>query len=180
MIFKSVLKNVISNFKVKKMYKMNYSDQIVRSIVLTTFMKKKFNILFMMFITILLRSFLASLLCLLFSYNLYIDFFLHSLFTVGVVLYSHIIYDVLKSNEHYIFWLLGMLVFSALVGFVIGIAGFIFLFLLLKARLSVIKSGLGALAFLVFLGILSDRLTLQYPTGLLQDVAGVTLPWPFQ
>ena len=44
MIFKSVLKNVISNLKVKKMYKMNYSDQIVRSIVLTTYMKKKFNI----------------------------------------------------------------------------------------------------------------------------------------
>ena len=40
MIFKSVLKNVINNLKVKKMYKMNYSDQIVRSIVLTTYMKK--------------------------------------------------------------------------------------------------------------------------------------------
>ena len=103
MIFKSVVKNIVSNFKVKKMYKMNYSDQIVRSIVLTTYMKKKFNILFMMFLTILLRSFLASVLCILFSYNLYIDFFLHSFITVAVVLYSHIIYDILKSKESYFY-----------------------------------------------------------------------------
>ena len=73
-----------------------------------------------------------------------------------------------------------MLVFSALVGFVIGIAGFIFLFLVLKARLSFVRSSLGALAFVFFLGVLSDRLTLQYPTGLLQEVAGVNLPWPLQ
>ena len=84
------------------------------------------------------------------------------------------------SYEHYIFWLFGMLVFSALVGFVIVIAGFIFLFLLLKARISVVRSGLGALAFVLFLGVLSDRLTLQYPSGLMQDVAGVDLPWPLQ
>ena len=88
--------------------------------------------------------------------------------------------SLLKSNEHYIFWLFGMLVFSALVGFVIGIAAFIFLFLLLKARISVVRSGLGALAFVLFLGVLSDRLTLQYPSGLMQDVAGVDLPWPLQ
>ena len=103
MIFKSVLKNVINNLKVKKMYKMNYSDQIVRSIVLTTYMKKKFNILFMMFLTIVLRSFLASLFCIIFSYNLYIDFFLHSLITVIIVLYSHIIYDLIKTKETYFY-----------------------------------------------------------------------------
>ena len=73
-----------------------------------------------------------------------------------------------------------MLVFSALVGFVIGIAAFIFLFLLLKARVSVVRSSLGALAFVLFLGVLSDRLTLQYPSGLMQDVAGVDFPWPLQ
>jgi hypothetical protein len=39
-----------------------------------------------------------------------------------------------------------------LVGFVIGIAAFILLFLLLKARLSVVRSGLGALAFVLFFG----------------------------
>lgn len=103
MIFKSILKNVVSNFKVKKMYKMNYSDQIVRSIVLTTYMKKKFNVLFMMFLTIIFRSLLASILCIIFSYNLYIDFFLHSIFTIVVVLYSHIIYDILKTKETYFY-----------------------------------------------------------------------------
>ena len=82
---------------------MNYSDQIVRSIVLTTYMKKKFNILFMMFLTIIIRSFLASILCILFSYNLYIDFFLHSFITVLIVLYSHIIYDLIKTKESYFY-----------------------------------------------------------------------------
>ena len=103
MIFKSILKNVVNNFKVKKMYKMNYSDQIVRSIVLTTYMKKKFNVLFMMFLTIIFRSLLASILCIIFSYNLYIDFFLHSIFTIVIVLYSHIIYDILKTKETYFY-----------------------------------------------------------------------------
>lgn len=88
--------------------------------------------------------------------------------------------DLSVTNEHYILWLSAMLAFSALVGFVVGISGFIFLFLLVKARLTPIKAGLGAIAFVVFLGVLSDRLTLHYPTGLLQDVAGVNLPWPFQ
>ena len=32
MIFKTILKNVVNNFKVQKMYKMNYSDQIIRII----------------------------------------------------------------------------------------------------------------------------------------------------
>ncbi len=85
-----------------------------------------------------------------------------------------------KSNEHYILWIAGMLLFSALVGFVIGIAGFILIFLLIKARLSPLKSTSGALLFVIFLGILSDRLTLQYPTGFLQDSAGINLPWPLQ
>ncbi len=99
MIFKTILKNVVNNFKVQKMYKMNYSDQIIRSVVLTTYMKKKFNILFMMFVTIIIRIFLTYLLCFFFSYNLYIDFFLHSLLTVVIVLYSHIIYDIVKTKE---------------------------------------------------------------------------------
>ena len=85
-----------------------------------------------------------------------------------------------KSNEHYILWIAGMLLFSALVGFVIGIAGFILIFLLIKARLSLLKSTSGALLFVIFLGVLSDRLTLQYPTGFLQDSAGINLPWPLQ
>ena len=61
-----------------------------------------------------------------------------------------------------------------------SVINIIFLFLLLKARVSVLRSGLGALAFVLFLGVLSDRLTLQYPSGLMQDVAGVDLPWPLQ
>ncbi len=84
------------------------------------------------------------------------------------------------SNEHYLLWLLGMLLVSAAAGFVIGIALFIFLFLLVKARTSIVKSLIGALAFVLFLGILSDRLTLEYPRGYLQSHLKVDLPWPLQ
>ena len=85
-----------------------------------------------------------------------------------------------RSNEHYLLWLLAMLVVSAGFGFVIGIALFIFLFLLIKARSGVLWSLGGAAAFILFLGILSDRLTLEYPRGYLQDELKIELPWPLQ
>ncbi|MEM9030417.1 MAG: tripartite tricarboxylate transporter permease [Pseudomonadota bacterium] len=85
-----------------------------------------------------------------------------------------------NSIEHYLVWLAAMVGFSALVGFVIAIATFIFLFLLIKARVRLIAAAVGAAAFILFLGILSDRLTLRYPTGYLQTELKVDLPWPLQ
>lgn len=85
-----------------------------------------------------------------------------------------------KTNEHYVLWLAAMLIASAIVGFVIGITTFICVFLFVKAKLSPVKSLGAALAFVIFLGVLSDRLTLEYPTGFLQTNLGVTLPWPLQ
>ena len=99
MIFKSLLLNLAKKVKVKKMYKMNYSDQIIRSLVVTTFVKKKFNILFMMLNTIIIRTVISFILCCIFTYNLYIDFFLHSIISIIVVLNSHFIYDILKARE---------------------------------------------------------------------------------
>lgn len=86
----------------------------------------------------------------------------------------------MRSSEHYLLLLLGMLLGSAVVGFVLGSGIFIFLFLLLKARLNAVKSGLGAFAFILVLGIISHKLTLVYPQGLLQTFLGVDLPWPLQ
>ena len=71
-----------------------------------------------------------------------------------------------------------MLLFSGLVGFVLGIATFISIFLWRGAKIVWWKAVLGGGAFVLFLGILSDQLTLRYPAGLLQQF--ILLPWPLQ
>jgi len=83
-----------------------------------------------------------------------------------------------RSNEHYILWLAGMLVASAVAGFVIGVSAFIYAFMRVKARVPHWACVLGATAFVLVLGTLSHFLTLEYPQGILQDY--VTLPWPLQ
>lgn len=82
------------------------------------------------------------------------------------------------SAEFYIGVLIAMLLVSGLVGFVLGVATFITLFLVIAARLEWWKALLGGAGFVLFLGIISHQLTLRYPTGLLQNF--VTLPWPLQ
>jgi len=83
-----------------------------------------------------------------------------------------------RSAEFYIGMLVAMLLWSGLVGFVLGIATFITLFLRRAAQLEWWKSLAGGASFVLFLGIISHQLTLRYPTGLLQNV--LTLPWPLQ
>ncbi|TDI62504.1 MAG: tricarboxylate transporter [Alphaproteobacteria bacterium] len=82
------------------------------------------------------------------------------------------------TNEYYLGWLVAMLGVSALVGFVLGIAIFIYAFMRLRARSSHMYCTIGAVSFVLFLGVLSHFLVLQYPLGFLQDY--VDLPWPLQ
>ena len=82
------------------------------------------------------------------------------------------------SNEYYLAWLLAMLGVSALFGFVIGVASFIYAFIRLKARLSHLACAVSAASFILLLGALSHFMTLRYPEGILQDY--LTLPWPLQ
>lgn len=82
------------------------------------------------------------------------------------------------SAEFFLGLLLGMLLIAAAVGFVLGVATFIFLFLWIRGGVGAGKAALGAGGFVLFLGVLSDQLTLRYPEGLLQT--WVTLPWPLQ
>ncbi|TDI82468.1 MAG: tricarboxylate transporter [Caldithrix sp.] len=83
-----------------------------------------------------------------------------------------------RTNEYYLGWLIAMLGISALVGFVLGIATFIYAFMRVRARSSHMYCTIGAVTFVLFLGMLSHFLVLQYPHGLLQNY--VDLPWPFQ
>jgi len=83
-----------------------------------------------------------------------------------------------RPAEFYLALLLGMLLISALVGFVLGVAVFIFLFLWLRGGVAPLKAFFGAGGFVLFLGVLSNQLILRYPTGALQNY--LTLPWPLQ
>lgn len=85
-----------------------------------------------------------------------------------------------KSNEYFLFLILLMLLVSSLLGFVMGIGVFITLFLCIRGELSISRSFVMAMVFVLLLGTLSKLLTLQYPTGLLQSYFNVTLPWPLQ
>lgn len=82
------------------------------------------------------------------------------------------------SAEHYMLWLIAMLGVAALAGFVIGIAVFIYAFMRVKAHCAHWACALGATIFVLLLGLLSDKLALLYPEGLLQSY--MTLPWPLQ
>ena len=83
-----------------------------------------------------------------------------------------------QSAEHYLFWLLGMMGASAIFGFVLGSAGFIYAFIRVKAGISHLYCAIAGLSFIAFLGTLSHFLTLFYPEGLLQQF--IKLPWPLQ
>jgi len=85
-----------------------------------------------------------------------------------------------RSSEYYLLWLLGMLGVSALLGFVIGVAAFIYAFIFKKAEWGHRNSALCAGTFVLFLGALSHFMTLDYPAGVLQTVFEIDLPWPLQ
>ena len=88
--------------------------------------------------------------------------------------------DAGRSAEFFLALIVGMLLLCGLVGFVLGIAAFIFLFLWRLGKAKPVYAFLGAAAFVLLLGVLSDQLTLRYPKGLLQTEAGIDLPWPLQ
>ncbi|MEX2451305.1 MAG: tripartite tricarboxylate transporter permease [Rhodospirillales bacterium] len=98
-----------------------------------------------------------------------------------------VLYDAEKSIEpdapknlsavHYILWLVGLVAGAALIGFVFAVAVFLFVFLMIKARTTVLAAAFGALVFVGLLALLGHFLVLEYPMGLLQDY--VPMPWPF-
>ncbi len=85
-----------------------------------------------------------------------------------------------RSAEFFLLLMLGMLALAGVAGFVLGTAGFIFLFLWRLGRVKAWQAAAGAAGFVLLLGVLSHELTLRYPLGLLQSELGVRLPWPLQ
>lgn len=75
---------------------------------------------------------------------------------------------------HYVFWLCGLLAGCFLLGYVISIALFFIIFLLVKARISIVRTLTLTTCALAFLLTLSHFMVLDLPTGYLQEVASFT------
>ncbi|MGB1968071.1 MAG: tripartite tricarboxylate transporter permease, partial [Litorivicinaceae bacterium] len=88
----------------------------------------------------------------------------------------------LEIDEHHhsfwgtLSWFAGLLVLTALTGFIIALSVFLLCFFIYRARESLPRSliySLSGLSFMLFMGWLLNR---DFPPGLLQEV--VNLPWP--
>ncbi|KEA61654.1 Tricarboxylate transport membrane protein TctA [Marinobacterium lacunae] len=80
------------------------------------------------------------------------------------------------SMLHYVYWLVGLVVACYLFGYVISTALFFALFLLVKARASILKTSVLTVSALAFMLALAHVMVLELPRGLLQDA--VNMPWP--
>jgi TctA family transporter len=79
------------------------------------------------------------------------------------------------SNEYFLLWLLGYVVLVALVGFVLGSAAFVYIFMWRKANVSHLTCTVGAVSVFAFLSAINLWLGTTYVGGLLQRL---DLPWP--
>jgi hypothetical protein len=83
-----------------------------------------------------------------------------------------------RTMERYLAWMLGLMAASALAGFVIAMALFFALFLLVEARASALRNAVLTASAILFLAAMSHVFVLDFPRGLLQD--RVELPWPIR
>lgn len=81
------------------------------------------------------------------------------------------------SAEHYLLWLAGLLFMTYLVGFVIAMAAFFVLFLVVKAKAGAVTVAVLTASAVGFLAMMSHLLVLSFPAGVLQY--SVDMPWPF-
>jgi putative tricarboxylic transport membrane protein len=85
-----------------------------------------------------------------------------------------------RSSEHYMGWLLVMVLASAVAGFVFGVAFFTYTFLRVKGGVRHAYCALNSFVFICVLGTVQHLMTLEYPRGILQLYFKVNLPWPLQ
>ena len=129
-----------------------------------------------------------------FNYTWYGGIFMKITATVGLMLFAPLFYFMIRaekpsgilhdgektltveySDYHYLGWILGMFGLVALVGFPIGCALFIFLFMQKKVGNAPVKHAIMGISGVAFLGLMSYFLTLRYPESLLLRYFDV--PW---
>jgi len=129
-----------------------------------------------------------------FNYTWYGGIFMKITAAVGLMLFAPLFYFMIRaekpsgilhdgektltveySDYHYLGWILGMFGLVALVGFPIGCALFIFLFMQKKVGNAPVKHAIMGISGVAFLGLMSYFLTLRYPESLLLRYFDV--PW---
>ena len=83
-----------------------------------------------------------------------------------------------QSMEYHLLWLVGLMVVSAVVGFVIAVAIFFALFLRVNARAPLGRNAILTASAVLFLAAMSYVFVLDFPRGYLQDA--VEMPWPLR
>ena len=82
-----------------------------------------------------------------------------------------------SSASVYVGRMAGLLVTASLVGFLLAVGIYMFSFIRLKAKTSILWSLVSAVSAMGLLATLAHFLVLEYPMGLLQQF--IPLPWPF-
>lgn len=129
-----------------------------------------------------------------FNYTWYGGIFMKITATVGILLFAPLIYYMARADKpsgvlhdgektlnvdfsdyHYLAWILGMFALVALVGFPLGCALFIFIFMQSKVGNAPLKHAIMGISGVAFLGVMSYFLTLRYPESLLLQYFDI--PW---
>ncbi|MGW8206909.1 MAG: tripartite tricarboxylate transporter permease [Hyphomicrobiaceae bacterium] len=129
-----------------------------------------------------------------FNYTWYGGIFMKITATVGILLFAPLIYYMARADKpsgvlhdgektlnvdfsdyHYLAWILGMFALVALVGFPLGCALFIFIFMQSKVGNAPLKHAIMGISGVAFLGVMSYFLTLRYPESLLLQYFNI--PW---
>lgn len=129
-----------------------------------------------------------------FNYTWYGSIFMQITAAVGMLLFVPLMYFMLRADKpagilhdgekslkveysdyHYLGWILGMFGLVGLVGFPLGCALFIFLFLQMKVGSAPFKHAIMGITGVAFLGMMSYFLTLRYPESILLQYFDV--PW---
>ena len=83
----------------KWLYDNNYEDQVIKSVMATAYAKKRFNSVLMNLVSVLIRVHLTYICCMLITINIYVDFILHSIISIVLVLKTHWVLNVVKTQE---------------------------------------------------------------------------------
>lgn len=129
-----------------------------------------------------------------FNYTWYGGVFMKITAAVGLLLFAPLIYFIVRADKpagvlhdgertlnvdfsdyHYLGWILGMFALVALVGFPLGCALFIFIFMQKKVGNAPLKHAIMGFSGVAFLGVMSHFLTLRYPESLLLQYFNI--PW---
>ena len=85
------------------LYSFDYGDHVVKSVMATTYAKKRLSSFLVNILTLILRIHITFLCCMFISINEYADFFLHGSISIFWVLKSHWIRIAIETQDAHIF-----------------------------------------------------------------------------